>query len=103
MIPNVGTDTHTLPVPYRNAVLEFGGVVFAVEQLAVIGVTALLCALLYLMFRHSKVGIAMQAASQNQLAAYYMGIPVKRLNGLVWGHAAAGRAVARPRVDPNRL
>jgi len=94
MIPNVGTDTHTLPVPYRNAVLEFGGVVFAVEQLAVIGVTALLCALLYLMFRHSKVGIAMQAASQNQLAAYYMGIPVKRLNGLVWGLAAAVAAVA---------
>ncbi|HLS57108.1 MAG TPA: branched-chain amino acid ABC transporter permease [Zeimonas sp.] len=94
MIPNVGTDTHTLPVPYRNAVIEFGGVVFAVEQLAVIGVTALLCALLYLMFRHSKVGIAMQAASQNQLAAYYMGIPVKRLNGLVWGLAAAVAAVA---------
>ncbi|HQY27238.1 MAG TPA: branched-chain amino acid ABC transporter permease, partial [Burkholderiaceae bacterium] len=94
MIPNVGTDTHTLPVPYRNEVLELGGVVFAVEQLAVIGVTALLCALLYLMFRHSKVGIAMQAASQNQLAAYYMGIPVKRLNGLVWGLAAAVAAVA---------
>ena len=94
MIPNVGTDTHTLPVPYRNEVLEFGGVVFAVEQLAVIGVTALLCTLLYLLFRHSKVGIAMQAASQNQLAAYYMGIPVKRLNSLVWGMAAAVAAVA---------
>jgi branched-chain amino acid transport system permease protein len=40
------------------------------------------------------VGIAMQAASQNQLAAYYMGIPVKRLNGLVWALAAAVAAVA---------
>jgi len=94
MIPNVGTDTHTLPVPYRNEVLNLGGVVFAVEQLAVIGVTAVLCLLLYLVFRHSKVGIAMQAASQNQLAAYYMGIPVKRLNGLVWGLAAGVAAVA---------
>jgi branched-chain amino acid transport system permease protein len=46
------------------------------------------------MFRHSKVGIAMQASSQNQLAAYYMGIPVKRLNGLVWGLAAAVAAAA---------
>jgi len=94
MIPNVGTDTHTLPVPYRNEVLEFGGVVFAVEQLAVIGVTAALCAVLYLVFQYSKVGVAMQAASQNQLAAYYMGIPVKRLNGLVWGLAAAVAAIA---------
>jgi len=94
MIPNVGTDTHTLPVPYRNEVLQFGGVVFAIEQLAVIVATALLCLVLYLLFRHSKVGIAMQAASQNQLAAYYMGIPVKRLNGLVWGLAAMVAAVA---------
>ena len=46
------------------------------------------------MFRYSKVGIAMQASSQNQLAAYYMGIPVKRLNGLVWGLAAAVAAIA---------
>ena len=28
-----------------------------------------------------KLGVAMQASSQNQLAAYYMGIPVKRVNG----------------------
>ena len=46
------------------------------------------------MFRYSKLGIAMQASSQNQLAAYYMGIPVKRLNGLVWGLAAAVAAIA---------
>ena len=42
----------------------------------------------------SKLGIAMQAASQNQLAAYYMGIPVKRLNGIAWGLAAAVAAIA---------
>jgi branched-chain amino acid transport system permease protein len=36
----------------------------------------------------------MQAASQNQLAAYYMGIPVQRLNGLVWGLAAGVAAIA---------
>ncbi len=41
-----------------------------------------------------KLGIAMQAASQNQLAAYYMGIPVKRLNGIAWGLAAAVAAIA---------
>jgi len=60
----------------------------------VIGATAGLSALLYAMFKYSKLGVAMQAASQNQLAAYYMGIPVKRLNGLVWGLAAAVAAIA---------
>ena len=41
-----------------------------------------------------SIGIAMQAASQNQLAAYYMGIPVKRLNGLVWALAAVVATIA---------
>jgi ABC-type uncharacterized transport system permease subunit len=62
--------------------------------MAVIAATAVLCAVLYTVFRYSKVGIAMQAASQNQLAAYYMGIPVKRLNSLVWGLAAGVAAIA---------
>ena len=94
MIPGIGTETHTLPVPYKDMVLNVGALVLSAEQLVVIGVTTLLCAGLYAMFRYSKLGIAMQAASQNQLAAYYMGIPVKRLNGLVWGLASAVAAVA---------
>jgi branched-chain amino acid transport system permease protein len=56
--------------------------------------TAVLCGLLYLMFKYSRVGIAMQATSQNQLAAYYMGIPVKRLNSLVWALAAVVATIA---------
>lgn len=94
MIPTIGTETHTLPVPYKDQAWKLGALVLNVEQLVVIAATAVLSALLYLMFRYSKLGIAMQAASQNQLAAYYMGIPVKRLNGLVWGLAAAVAAVA---------
>ena len=94
MIPDVGTDTHTLPVPYAGQVLNLGTAVIAAEQLVVIGATAVLCGLLFAMFKYSKLGIAMQASSQNQLAAYYMGIPVKRLNGLVWGLAAGVAAVA---------
>ena len=94
MIPGIGTETHTLPVPYKDQILKVGGLVLNVEQMAVIGVTAVLCALLFALFRYSKLGVAMQASSQNQLAAYYMGIPVKRLNGIAWGLAAAVAAVA---------
>ena len=94
MIPDVGTDTHTLPVPYAGQVLRAGSLVLSAEQLVVIGSTALLCVLLFALFRYSTLGIAMQASSQNQLAAYYMGIPVKRLNGLVWGLAAGVAAIA---------
>ena len=94
MIPAIGTETHTLPVPYKDQVWRLGELVLSAEQVVVIGVTAVLCALLYAMFRFTRLGIAMQAASQNQLAAYSMGIPVKRLNGLVWGLAALVAAIA---------
>jgi branched-chain amino acid transport system permease protein len=101
MIPGIGTETHTLPVPYKDAVWNLGrnlngqaALVLNVEQMVVIGATGLLCLLLFAVFKYSKIGIAMQAASQNQLAAYYMGIPVKTLNGMVWGLAAAVAAVA---------
>ncbi|WP_395693096.1 branched-chain amino acid ABC transporter permease [Piscinibacter sp.] len=94
MIPTIGTETHTLEVPYKDQAWNLGALVLNVEQMVVIAATALLSALLYAMFRFTKLGIAMQASSQNQLAAYYMGIPVRRLNGLVWGLAAAVAAVA---------
>jgi branched-chain amino acid transport system permease protein len=94
MIPGIGTETHTLPVPYKDQIWKVGALVLNVEQMAVIFVTAILCGLLFALFRYSKLGIAMQASSQNQLAAYYMGIPVKRLNGIAWGLAAAVAAVA---------
>ena len=94
MIPVIGTETHTMPVPYKDPIWRLGTLVLNVEQMVVIAVTAVLCAALYALFRYSKIGIAMQASSQNQLAAYYMGIPVKRINGLVWALATAVAAVA---------
>lgn len=89
MIPGIGTETHILPVPYKDQIWTVGGnesapgalenaqgaLVLNVEQMVVIVATAALCLLLFTVFRYSKVGIAMQAASQNPLAAYHMGIP----------------------------
>jgi branched-chain amino acid transport system permease protein len=94
MVPGIGTETHALPVPYKDQALHLGPLVLAAEQLVVIAVTAVLCGALYAVFRHTRVGVAMQAASQNQLAAWYMGIPVSRLNALVWALASAVAAVA---------
>ncbi|MBS0449961.1 MAG: branched-chain amino acid ABC transporter permease [Proteobacteria bacterium] len=94
MVPGVGTDTSALAVPYKDSVLKIGGATLAGEQLVIVAATAVLSTALWLLFRFTRVGIAMQASSQNQLAAYYMGIPVQRLNGLVWALAAAVATVA---------
>jgi branched-chain amino acid transport system permease protein len=89
MIPGWGTETYRLATPFDDSVMRVGGVVVAGQQLAVILHTAALCLALYLFFRYTRIGIAMQATSQNQLAAYYMGIPVRRINMLIWGLSAA--------------
>ncbi len=100
MIPEWGTDTHVLPVPYKDRIVSIGGngteggLIMSMEHVVVIAVTALLIVALYLLFKHTKIGIAMQATSQNQLAAFYMGIPVRRINMLVWGLSAAISACA---------
>lgn len=94
MIPDLGTDTRLLPAPYKGMLIKAGPLLLDVEQWVVIGATTLLCAALFALFRYTRIGIAMQAASQNQLAAYYMGIPVRRLNGLAWALAAAVAAIA---------
>ena len=100
MIPDIGTDTHKLPVPYADTNFHFGALVLGATQAVVMAVTGVLCGALYLMFKYTRIGIAMQANSQNQLAAYYMGIPVKRLNSLVWALAAVIATVAGWLLSP---
>ena len=94
MIPGIGTDTHVLEVPFKDKMLSVGGLTIGMEHVVIIATSIVLCALLFGLFRYTRIGIAMQAASQNQLAAHYMGIPVKRLNGLIWATSAAVAAVA---------
>ena len=98
-----GNEPRTLDVPFAGEVLEVGGVVVGYDNLVVIAGTVLLCVALWLFFRYSRMGVAMQAASQNQLAAYYSGVPVKRVTSLVWGISAAISATAGILVAPIAL
>ncbi len=98
-----GNEPVSFATPYSGQVLTLGGLIIAWENAAIIVGTLLLCGLLYLFFRYTKLGIAMQAASQNQLAAYYMGIPVKKVFSLVWGISAGIAAVAGILMAPISL
>lgn len=98
-----GNDPKTISSPYTGGVLRIGEVSVGYENLAIISGTAVLCVALYLFFRFTRLGIAMQAVSQNQLAAYYVGIPVKRIYSLVWAMSAAIAAVAGILVAPVSL
>jgi branched-chain amino acid transport system permease protein len=70
-----GSEIYTLPTPFRARATRIAGVTVSREYIAIIAGTVLLCGALYAFFSFTRVGVAMQAASQNQLVAYYVGIP----------------------------
>lgn len=94
MMPGWGVDTYGIETPFYGEIVSLGGLVLSQDHLAVIVLTTALVVVLYLFFRFTRLGVAMQATSQNQLAAYYMGIPVKTMFSLVWGMSAGVAAFA---------
>ena len=102
-----GHEPQVLESPFAGVNRKLGAVVLGVDEIAVIVVTVVLTVFLFAFFNRTKLGIAMQASAQNQLAAYCMGISVKRIHGLTWGLAGATAAVAgilfasKGSIDPN--
>ncbi|MBX3578877.1 MAG: branched-chain amino acid ABC transporter permease [Rhizobiaceae bacterium] len=89
-----GHEPVALETPFAGRYVPIGPLVLGLDEVVIIGVTIALTVGLYFFFSRAKLGIAMQASSQNQLAAYYMGIPVKRVNSMIWGLAGAIAAIA---------
>ncbi len=100
-------DPVSLETPFAGKDFRLSGIVLGFDEIAIIITTLTLTLGLYLFFSKTKLGVAMQAASQNQLAAYYMGIPVKRIQSLVWALSGMLAAVAgilfasRGAIDPS--
>ncbi len=98
-----GPESREFATPFSGKTGDIGGVVIADTSLAIIGGALAIGALLYLFFRGTRIGVAMQAASQDQLAAYLVGIGVKQLNSLVWAIAAVVGAIAGILLAPIAL
>lgn len=98
--PGWGTETRAIAAPYSRGVSTLGGVAIGHEHLAIIAATVVLILALYLFFGRTRLGVAMQATSQNQLAAYHVGIPVKAILSLIWAIAAATAALAGVLLAP---
>ena len=63
-----GTDDLQIETPFSSGVARFGALVLGVDKLSVIIATVLLCLVLWLYFNKTRMGVAMQATSQNMLA-----------------------------------
>jgi branched-chain amino acid transport system permease protein len=81
--------------PVRIASLSLSSV-----HLWIIGITLALVTLLYFFFSRTRMGISMEATSQNQLAAFLMGIGVKTVFSRIWAISAVVAAVGGILLTP---
>ena len=86
-------DTFSIAPLIPEGIVSVGSAVISYNDLSTIGATALLCLILFLFFRYTRMGIAMRAVAQNQYAAQLMGISSKKIFMHTWALAAAIGAV----------
>jgi len=78
----------------------FGQSLIGPHDAGMMMVTIIMLVLLYLFFRHTRIGLAMRAAAANPESAQLAGIRVGWMNALGWGMAAAIGAVAGMLIAP---
>lgn len=98
-----GPDLRSYQTPWSGQTTEIAGVAVTELSLVIMLVALLIAVMLWLFFSRTRLGVAMQAASQNQLAAYLNGVKVKRLNSLVWALGGVTAAIAGMFLAPVSL
>ncbi|MBB1603141.1 MULTISPECIES: branched-chain amino acid ABC transporter permease [unclassified Variovorax] len=98
-----GPDSRTYDTPWTGQTTRFGGAVVADLNLVIVAAALAVTALLFVFMARTSLGVAIQAASQNQLAAYLSGVRVKRLNSLVWAISGAIAALCGLLLAPISL
>lgn len=98
-----GPESRTYPTPWTNQKTQWGTLVIADLNLVIVAAALLITLVLFWFLRRTNLGVSIQAASQNQLAAYLSGIRVKRLTSMVWAIAGAIAAVCGLLLAPIAL
>ncbi|QCI63111.1 branched-chain amino acid ABC transporter permease [Phreatobacter stygius] len=94
MVPAWSGETVRITTPLSGSVLRVGSIVISADHLAVVAATAAIVGGFFVFFRRTRAGLAMQAVSQSQLAATYMGVRTRSISTLVWAIAGAITAIA---------
>jgi len=96
--------------PFSTSAWDIGGVAVSKQDVGILGVTLGLVLALYLLFQHTKLGLALRASALNPFASRLVGVRVGWMLALGWGMAAAIGAVAglftaaaAPPLEPNMM
>jgi branched-chain amino acid transport system permease protein len=89
----LGPESRVYDTPWSGRSVAIGPAVIGELHVVILVAGLLLTLGLFLVMKYTRVGVAIQAASQNQVAAYLAGVRVKRLNSLVWAMGGGIAAV----------
>jgi branched-chain amino acid transport system permease protein len=88
------SETRSLPNAFSTRPITIAGVAFSIQDLGNIAVSLGVVGLLALLFRFTKVGLALRATAGNPEESRLLGIRVSWMLALGWGLAAAMGAVS---------
>jgi branched-chain amino acid transport system permease protein len=95
-----GYEPRQFPSFFGLETLNLGGVFVSLRSLGTIVVLALVVVALQLLFRGTRLGLAMRAVADNPQSAALSGLPVSRLLMIGWGLASVLGVVAGVLVAP---
>jgi branched-chain amino acid transport system permease protein len=95
-----GFTNRGFPPIFPSGAARLGGVALSLESLGIIAVLLAVVGLLWLLFQHTGLGLAIRAAAQNPESSRLVGINVGRVLMLGWGLAALLGALAGVLVAP---
>jgi branched-chain amino acid transport system permease protein len=84
-----GPESRSYPTPWTQQSTQIGTLVVSDLSLVILAAALILTVMIYVFLTRTALGVSIQAASQNQLAAYLSGIRVKQVTSLVWALAGA--------------
>lgn len=88
-----GHQTRSYPPIFSSNPIKIGEIVIMPVYLWSFIIVMILFAIFTIFFKFSKMGLAMRAVADDQMAALSMGISVKRVYAITWGIAALVAAV----------
>lgn len=81
--------------------VDFFGTRLRYQQLLILGVLLLVLAALFVLFKYTRLGLAMRATASNPVTARLLGIRVNQINSLGWMLAAGVGALIGALVSPS--
>ena len=98
-----GYSPRSFPSPFPARPIDTGGILISIQDVAIIGVSLLMLAALYVLFNRSRLGLAMRAAALYPDTSALLGIPTGLMLGLGWGLATGVGAISGILVAPKIL